>query len=1042
MAVTDYPKPSRLTVWLEGKRGSQIIDFVVLPLLLIIALLLPPISAIQRITSLGYERIDEGGATLAETDGAQVTFVPGTIKQPFGARLSAVPRVNFLEGSAGRDLLAAAKAIPPHLVAKSPFYRLDLRGDAEAETVWTIPIPNDSEPYETLDVYSWDTAKQAWQWLPHSLILEDEQIESHLRTVSPSAMVFQTNPKPPIMGLDLKSAGDLPAEGKGAVGRVHPVGLYLGAEGGIEGALDANWDRLVNTYEIIPVIRNYDGPIVRSDLLANMLVDPKQREKHINALVNLAVGNLYKGVDLDYHGLDPNLRGEFNQFIAALAEKLHAEGKVLSVRVERPIQVAEDRWETGPYDWQTLGLLADTVKVPAPVDPRSYMPDGQLDSLLTYATGQINRYKLQPVFTGQSIEEAGNYLLQKRYADALQPLLGRIQTDPAVVEPGKPLNLALVSARPTSGLVYDSNIGTYVYRYQDDQGNPRTVWLENAASLSHKLDLLKRYNIQGVTVENLPADGQDADLWRLMRDYQQGQIAPISSNFAVQWTVKGSDGKLISQVRPLTDPAVVLAAPQAAGAVQVEAAIMDRGRVVHRANASGVMVATYTPVPTPTPAFTPTPTPLPTPSAPELTVVNGPVNVRAGPGTDYARIGEVQTGATYRVTGKNEAGDWYQFNYGEDRPGWISASFITLRGPVSTIAVVKVAAPVASQPAAAPAPSGGATYPPAGGYFGYGIQIDPWGNRAAAIAAIKAMGFNWVKVQIPWKNYEGSPGERNVPEDIVNDLSGAGLKVLLSIVKAPDWARPANTDRSVEGPPADPQTYANYVSTVASRLKGRVHAIEVWNEQNLWYEWGREPLDPGRYVTLLCRAYQAIKAVDPNIVVVAGALTPTGVNDGATAIDDVVYLQRMYAAGAKNCFDAVGAHPSGYNNPPDAKFGYNNPTEPSFKNHPSFFFRDTMERYRQVMVANGDAGKRIWPTEFGWASTPNPHPGYEYARDNTPEEQAQFIVQAYQMAKAWGWVGPMFLWNLDYNVTQPSTELAAFGIMGRPAQDALARMPK
>ncbi len=101
-----------------------------------------------------------------------------------------------------------------------------------------------------------------------------------------------------------------------------------------------------------------------------------------------------------------------------------------------------------------------------------------------------------------------------------------------------------------------------------------------------------------------------------------------------------------------------------------------------------------------------------------------------------------------------------------------------------------------------------------------------------------------------------------------------------------------------------------------------------------------------------------------------------------------------------------------------------------------------MERYRQVMVANGDAGKRIWPTEFGWASTPNPHPGYEYARDNTPEEQAQFIVQAYQMAKAWGWVGPMFLWNLDYNVTQPSTELAAFGIMGRPAQDALARMPK
>ncbi len=1049
MTVIDYPRPSRLTNWLEGKRGSRIINFVMIPLLLIVALLLPPISLIQRFSGIGYERIRDAGGTLTGSDGTQVTFLPGTVKQPFGATLSAVPRVSFLEGSAGKELLAAAKAIPPQLVAKSPLYQVKTRGDATAETTWVMPIPNDSEPYETLDIYTWDAAKQSWQWLPHRIIAEDDQIESRVPAVPSSALIVQTNPKPPVLSMDLGPAAALPADGKGAVGQVHPTGLYLGAGGGIDGALDANWDRLANTYEIVPVIRNYEGPVVRSDLLANMLVDGKQRDSHINALVSLAVGNLYKGVDIDYRGLDPNLRGEFNQFIAALAEKLHAQSKILAVRVEPANQVAEDRWDTGPYDWYPLGLLADTVKIPAPVDPRSYAPDGQLDALLSYAVGQINRDKVQPIFSGQSIEQAGNYLIPKGYADALQPLLGRIKPDPTVVEPGKPLNLALVSARPTSGLIYDPNIGTYVYRYQDDQGSARTVWLENAASLSHKLDLLKRYNIQGVTIESMPADGQDADLWRLMRDYQQGRSVPIDSNFAVQWTIKGSDGKQISQVRPLTDPGVALAAPLAAGELQIEAAIVDRGRVVHKESASGVTVATYTPVPTPTPVFTPTPSPSPTPSFARLTVQNGPVNVRSGPGTGFTRVGEVQTGATYRITGKNEAGDWYQFNYSEDQQGWLAASFAAASGPADTVAVIKAAAPAAapvaaSKPAAAaPAPvAAGPSFPPAGGYFGYGVQIDPWGNRGAAIAATKGMGFGWVKVQIPWKNFEGSAGQKNFPDDIVGDLSGAGLNVLLSIVKAPDWARPGNTDRGVEGPPADPGTYASFVGAIAGHYKGRIKAIEVWNEQNLWYEWGREPLDPGRYVTLLCKAYQAIKAADPNIVVVAGAPTPTGVNDGSTAIDDVVYLQRMYAAGAKNCFDAVGSHPSGYNNPPDAKFGYNNPAEPSFKNHPSFFFRDTMERYRQVMVANGDAGKRVWPTEFGWASTGSPHTGYEYARENTPEEQAQFIVQAYQIAKSWGWVGPMFLWNLDYNITQPSTELAAFGIMGRPAQDALARMPK
>ena len=101
-----------------------------------------------------------------------------------------------------------------------------------------------------------------------------------------------------------------------------------------------------------------------------------------------------------------------------------------------------------------------------------------------------------------------------------------------------------------------------------------------------------------------------------------------------------------------------------------------------------------------------------------------------------------------------------------------------------------------------------------------------------------------------------------------------------------------------------------------------------------------------------------------------------------------------------------------------------------------------MEGYREVMLAHGDGAKAIVPTEFGWAVSGNPRPGYEYARDNTPEEQAQWITEAYQMGKQWGWAGPMFLWNLDYGLTAPGTELAAFGILDTPAYQALANMTK
>lgn len=1042
MAVTSRPRPSRLERWLEGKTSGRVINLVVIPLLLIAALLLPPITIAQRIADLGSMRITAEGGVIADPDGTQVIVLPGAASQSFRANLSSVPRVSFLEGSAGADLAEAAHAIPSHLVAKSPFYRLKMRGEPPAESTWVAPIPNDSEPYETLDVYTWDSATRSWQWLPHNIIVEDDQIESRTNALPTSLMVMQTNPQPAQASADLALANQLPSEATSALAEVHPTGLYLGSNGALDGALDATFDQVSGAFAVMPVIRNYEGPIVRTDLLANMLVDTAQRDAHVNALVNLAVGNLYKGVDIDYRGLDKNLSGEFNQFVKALADKLHEQGKTLSVRVDSPSQVSEDRWETGPYQWYALGLIADTVKIPAPVDPNAYSASGQFDALLRYAVGQIDRAKIQIVFSGRSVEQAGAYLLQKTYNDALAPLIGRVAADQTVVEPGQSLNLALVSSRPTSGLVYDPNIGTYVYRYQDDQGNARTVWLENAASLSHKLELLTRYNLQGFTVENLPGDGVDADLWPLMRDFQQGSVQPFQSDFAVEYTIKGSAGQTVSQVRPLSDADAVLAAPIDQGALQIEAAIKDRGQIIAQAETGpAVVIATFTPVATPTPLFTPTPTPSPTPEFAEFTA-QSTANVRSGPGTAYARIGQVRAGATYRITGRNDASNWWQFNY-DGNEGWISGDLISVSGNTGAISVVKVAPPPTAVPqAASAAPSTGSSYPAAPGSFGYGIQIDPWGDRARAVSAIKNMGFGWVKVQIPWKSFEGSPGSRSYADDIINQLAGAGLNVLASIVKAPNWARPANTDLSVEGPPANPQTYADYVGAFAAHNRGKVKAIEVWNEQNLWYEWGGEQLSASRYVDLLCRAYQSIKAADSSISVIAGALTPTGVNDGKIAIDDVTYLQQMYAAGAKRCFDGVGAHPSGYNNPPDAKMGYSNPAEPSFKNHPSFFFRETMERYRGVMVANGDSGKRIWPTEFGWASSGSPHAGYEYAAQNTEQEQADYIVRSYQIAKGWGWVGPMFLWNLDYNVTQPTTELAAFGIMGRAAQGALAVMAK
>ena len=452
--------------------------------------------------------------------------------------------------------------------------------------------------------------------------------------------------------------------------------------------------------------------------------------------------------------------------------------------------------------------------------------------------------------------------------------------------------------------------------------------------------------------------------------------------------------------------------------------------------------ATRTTTPSRAPTATPTETPSPTPTLEpaSVTILADVLNVRAGPGTGYPSASSVRAGQKYPIVATSEDGKWWQIEVAKNN-GWVSGEWVRVAGAASEVAVVK-APPLpmaAPRPIAAQAAPASAPRPASAGFFAKGIQIDPGGDLGTTIGAVRAAGMTWVKFQLPWKHFEGTRGVRNFPDDIVGALNTNGISILVSIVKAPEWARPGNTNFGVEGPPSNPQDYASFVGEFAARYCGRVQAIEVWNEQNLWYEWGGETLDARRYIQLLAAAYRAIKAACPGMIVVSGAPTPTGATPPA-AIRDTTYLDQMYRAGLKRYCDAIGVHPSGYGNPPDVRvhdFQAGNYSRPSHVNDSSFYFRNTMEQYWNIMVKYGDANKRLWPTEFGWASTSSPLPGYEYAAYNSEQDQAAYIARAFDMMRNWGFVGVAFLWNLNYGVTQPGTELAAFGVSGRPAYEAL-----
>src|SRR5258708_35508257 len=184
------------------------------------------------------------------------------------------------------------------------------------------------------------------------------------------------------------------------------------------------------------------------------------------------------------------------------------------------------------------------------------------------------------------------------------------------------------------------------------------------------------------------------------------------------------------------------------------------------------------------------------------------------------------------------------------------------------------------------------------------------------------MGFKWVKIQLSWKELEPTKGQYTQQFEVIRQnffdtgrFRGYGYKIMLSLAKAPDWARPANARGQNDGPPANPQDLIDFLNYVFQRFDmEHLDAIEILNEANTSTEWTGAPITGAEYMKLFNPVYKAIRAKSPNIVVVSAGPAPAG------PVNDRQWLQQLYDAGLpmSDRNFAVGVHPYGWGTPPDA----------------------------------------------------------------------------------------------------------------------------
>ena len=289
-------------------------------------------------------------------------------------------------------------------------------------------------------------------------------------------------------------------------------------------------------------------------------------------------------------------------------------------------------------------------------------------------------------------------------------------------------------------------------------------------------------------------------------------------------------------------------------------------------------------------------------------------------------------------------------------------------------------------------------------------------------------GFGWKVQLLEWREVEPAPGEYfwEYADWLVRATEYYGLDLVLRLDHAPTWATPSDT-----AIPVDTAAYGRFVGRVADRYRGRVLAYIVWNEPNLALEWEGKPPDPARYVDLLCTAHSAIKTVDPGIPIISAGLAPTNHSD-TSAMDDRLYLEAMYATGAADCFDILGAHPYGFAYPP------NDP----YEEHDGLNFARLVD-LRGIMVAGGDGDKPIWATELGWTTDPAGEE-QQWLRVSE-EEQSRYLVSAFERAaEEWPWLERIAVWNLSRDLLAED-EKRGYSILSadgtpKPAFHALAEL--
>lgn len=268
-----------------------------------------------------------------------------------------------------------------------------------------------------------------------------------------------------------------------------PFAYRIKEDGSLEQIDDTDAIRAAYSESIVPMmaLTNFSSTEKGENLAHTILVSTDIQERLLTNIMNIMKAKGYMGFNIDFENVLPADRELYNQFLQLSVNRLHPQGFFVSSALAPKVSATQVGALYEAHDYAAHGRITDFVVLMTYEwgyrlgPPQPISPINEIKRVLDYAVTVIPREK---IFFGFQIY-ARDWKLPHVQGQEAETFSNQEAVQRAV-ENNADIQYDLIAQAP-------------FYRYVDKQGIMHEVWFEDARSAQAKFDMVKNYNLKGIS---------------------------------------------------------------------------------------------------------------------------------------------------------------------------------------------------------------------------------------------------------------------------------------------------------------------------------------------------------------------------------------------------------------------------------------------------------------------------------------------------------------------------------------------------------------